>query len=983
MTSHRFLAVLILALGILLAHPARGTAQTRTVQGQVTASENARPLGSAQVFLRGRNVGTVADASGKFSLQVPEGEVTLVVRLIGFKAKTVRVAATQSTVNVTLETDVLGLEEIVVSGRATTVARRNLANAVATVNGAALTEVPAASVEQQLIGKVAGADIQSNSGAPGGGLQVRLRGVSTIIGNHTPLYVVDGVIVSDAVIPSGLFEVDASSSDPINGGSQDNAPNRIADLNPNDIESIEILKGASAAAIYGSKANNGVIIITTKSGKAGRTEYRLSHRMGVSALSNKLGFRRFTSVQDAVAAFGPTAADYWAPGKFFDHEQELAGRKPLSYETSGSASGSVGETQFFLSGLSKHDGGIIENTSYDKQSVRLNLRQKVGSRINLDVSTNAIRTKTDRGFTNNDNRSISYWMTLPFTPTFVDLRANADGVFPDNPFSDSNPLQTAALGRNDEQVWRFIGSVNGTLDVLATGTHQLRILGTGGVDFFNQKNDLLTPADLQFEPLDGLPGTSLIGSAYNQNVNLGVNAVHTFTPNASVAATTSLGFQYELRDFDFNRTTSRSLIAGQSNVDRGTSIEVYQNRERVEDRGFFVQEELLIKDRLLLTGSVRADQSSNNSDPGQLFWYPKAAVSYRFPDLVPGTVDELKLRLAFGASGNRPTYGQKFTEYEGQNIDGLPTVSVQGVTAAPDLKPERQREIEGGIDATLFGEKATLSLTAYQKDVTDVLLERQLPTSTGFGTSIFNGGELRVRGFEASLNAIPVRNGVFDWTLNTTFALNRSKITTLTVPPFVTGGFGFLFGAFFAEQGGSLTAIHGNIPKGNQVVTGKIGDSNPDFRAGLSSDLRYKAFRLYGLLDWQKGGDVINLTQLLSDLGQTTADCNSGGGGESECARRLTEWPTNTSVYLYDGSFLKLREVTFSFEIPDSFLGRTLPFLHSATVNLSGRDLIRITDYPGMDPEVSNYGSQAIARNVDVAPYPPSRSFWLGVELGF
>lgn len=984
MSALRWLVLLLLSTGAVALFTGSLLAQERTVRGQITSAETGEPLGSAQVQVRGTTIGVIANDDGTYSLDVPAGDITLVFRLIGFRTTEVPVGPDQTTADVALQTDVLGLDEIVVTGRATGVQRRNLANAVATVSGEQLTEVPAASIEQQLVGKVAGADIQSNSGAPGGGLQVRLRGVSTIIGDHTPLYVVDGVIVSDAVTPSGLFEVTASSTDPISGGSQDNAPNRIADLNPNDIESIEILKGASAAAIYGSKANNGVVIITTRSGEAGETRYRLSQRFGVSSMSNQLGFREFQTLEDAVAAFGPTAEEYWAPGRFFDHEEQLAGREPLSYETSGSITGSVGDGRFFLSGLSKHDGGIIENTGYGKQSLRLNVSQGLGSRIELDVNTNAIRTETARGFTNNDNRSISYWMTLPFTPTFVDLRETEEGVFPDNPFSNSNPLQTAALGENDEEVWRFIGSANGELSALNTNAHQIRITGTAGADFFSQKNELFTPPELQFEPLDGLPGTSLVGSAYSQNLNLGLNAVHTFTPGADLAATTSVGFQYELRDYDFSRAVARDLVAGQSNIDRGTSSEVYQLRERVKDRGFFLQEEILFRDRLLLTGSVRADQSSNNSDPSELFWYPKAAASYRFPELVPGTIDELKLRLAFGASGNRPTYGQKFTEYLGQNIDGLPAVSVEGVTAASDLRPERQREIEGGLDATLFGERATLSLTGYQKDVSDVLLERELPTSTGFATSIFNGGEIQIRGFEATVNAVAVQESRLGWSLNGTFSFDRTEITSLTVPPFVTGGFGFLFGSFFAEEGGSLTSIHGNITRDDGTVeTGEIGDSNPDFRAGLSSDLRYGAFRLYGLLDWQKGGDVINLTQLLMDLGQTTPDCNDIVDGESVCARRNGQWATNTAVYLYDGSFMKLRELTLTYDVPQGVLDRTLPFLGSAQVTLSGRDLLRITDYPGMDPEVSNFGSQAIGRNVDVAPYPPSRSFWLGARVEF
>lgn len=985
-TRYQRLAGMVLsALLLCLTGAQQAAAQERTVTGRVLAAATEEPLSAAQISVQGTTLGTIADADGRFSLAVPDRDVVLVARLIGYRAQEVPVAAGQGNVTIRMETDVLGLDEIVVTGRATGVQRRNLANAVSTVSGDQLANVPSASMEQQLYGKVAGADIQANSAAPGGGMQIRLRGSSTIIGDHTPLYVVDGVIVSDAVIPSGLHQITVSSADPERGGSQDNSANRIADLNPNDIESIEILKGASAAAIYGSKANNGVVIITTKRGGEGRPRYNLTQRLGFSSLANTIGFRRFNTLEDATAAFGANAANHWEPDKFFDHEKELADHKPFSWETSGSTSGSLGETRYFVSGLAKEDGGLVINTGYNKQSIRLNLNQRVGDRLSLDLNTNAVHANAARGFTQNDNRSISYWMTFPYTPTFVDLRPDADGTYPNNPFSQSNPLQTAALSKNDEIVWRFIGSGSADLDVLTTENQRLRLLGNAGIDYFNQKNEVLTPPELQFEPLDGQPGTSILGTAYSQNINLGLNAVHDYTPGGgNITATTSLGVQYEIRDLDFTRTTGRDLIAGLSNVDKATSIEVYQLRERVEDLGFFVQEEVLVDERLLLTGSVRADRSSNNSDTEKYFVYPKAAASYRFPDLVPGTVDELKLRMAFGTSGNRPRYGQKFSEYLGQNIGGIATLSVQGVTADPELRPERQYEIEGGVDATLFDERATVELTGYQKNVQDVLLERELPTSTGFSTAIFNGGEIRVRGMEAAVTGFPISREGLQWNTRANFSFNRSKIVELNVPPFVTGGFGFLFGSFFAEEGGSMTAIWGNdtLPDGS-TETRQIGDSNPDFRAGWSNELTLGDFRLFGLLDWQQGGDVINLTQLLADLAQNAPDYDETVDGESVSARRVRLWPRHTAVYLYDASFLKLRELTLTWNVPEETLGRFLPIARSARLSLSGRDLIRITDYPGMDPEVSNFGSQAIGRNVDVAPYPPSRSFWFSVDLGF
>lgn len=976
-------AAFLLLVATLL--PTTTEAQTRPLRGLVTG--DGQPVNAAAISVQGTGITTFTGQDGRFTLEVPQGEVTVVVQRIGFRTAEVVVPGTQSEIDVTLQTDYLRLSEIVVTGRATGTQRQNLPHAVASINQDQLNRLPSGSMEQQLYGKVAGANIQSNTAAPGGGMQLRLRGPSTFIGAHTPLYVIDGVIVNDGVIPSGVHQVTVSSSNPERGGSQDNSPNRIADLNPNDIESIEILKGASAAAIYGSKASNGVVIITTRSGEAGAPRYNVRQRFGVSVRSNQLGFRRFQTLEDAVDAFGPTAADYWEPGRYFDHEDALAGETPLSWEFSGSVSGGTPATRYFLSILSQDEGGILTNTGYQKQSLRLNLNQSIHDRLTLDVNTNVIRSNTARGFTQNDNRSISYWMTFPSTPSFVDLRRRADGTFPDNPFSRSNPLQTAALSVNDEIVSRFIGVATATFTAFSSPSNELRLVGTAGADYFSQKNEVFTPPDLQFEPLDGLPGTSLLGQAESQNTNLSLNAVHTLTPESNdFSFTTSVGAQRELRDVEYSRTTARNLVGGLSNVGKGTALSVFSRRERVVDVGFFVQEDVLINQRLLLSGSVRGERSSNNALTSETFWYPKVAASFRFPDLPIDQVDEVKLRLAMGESGNQPRFGQKFTEYLGQNIEGLTTFSVSGTTAAADLRPERQREIEGGIDLALFGERATLELTAFQQNITDVLLQRQLPTSSGFSTAIINSGEIRVRGAEASLFVIPIAREGFEWTSRINWSMDRSEILELGVPPFVTGGFGFLFGAFFAEEGGSMTAIWGNktLPDGS-VVNAKIGDATPDFRMGLSNDVRFGNFHLGGVLDWQKGSDVINLTQLLIDLAGNSVDCDvmAEGSDQSVCARRLGLWPSETSVYVEDASFIKLRELTLGYDVPERLRAMIPGNTRNARITLSARNLLRITDYTGMDPEVSNFGSQAVGRNVDVAPYPPSRSFWLSMDIGF
>lgn len=975
------------------------TAQTRTLTGSVSDATTGQPVSGAAVAVSGTALGAFTNEDGNFAIAVAPGEVALEVTMLGYQPATVTVPAGTNNVNVALRMDVLNLDEVVVTGQATGVSRRNLANAVSSVSAREIDRVPAASVEEALRGKVAGANIQSNSGAPGGGMQLQLRGVSTILGNHRPLYVVDGVIVSDQTIPSGVHTVTVSSSNPTRGGSQDNSANRISDLNPYDIESIEVLKGASAAAIYGSKANNGVIVIRTKRGRVGAPRFNVTQRFGFFQLANKLGLREFTSMEEAVEFFGPQAADHWEAGKYFDHEELLAGRTPLSYETAASVSGGTEDTRYYASGLVKHDGGIIDNTFYNKESIKLNIDQTLGDKVSFSLNTNAVHTLAGRGLTNNDNRSISYYMTLPSTPSFVDLRAicgdgsrqadvddcpSGQGSYPRNPFAASNILETASLVRNNEEVWRFVGSGNLTFDAISSGAHTLRLSATGGVDFFNQKNALFSPPETQYEPNDGLAGTSVLGSGYSQYLNVNANAVYTYESDA-FHSTTSFGTQYETRDLDVSSTIAKNLIGGLQNIDRGTATEVRQNRARSVDFGVFAQEEVLLLDeRVLLTAGVRADRSSNNSNTDEYHFYPKLAASFRWP-LGRAGIEEIKFRGAWGQSGNQPVYGQKFTEYEGRNIAGLPALRVVGTTAALDLRPERQTEIEGGFDATLADDRATVEFTYYNKTIRDVILERSLAPSTGFNEAIFNGGEINTWGVEAALTAVPYFTRDVQWTARATFGMNRSKVVSLPVPRFTIQGFGYFYGTTVAEEGRSLTWLWGNgpDPETGEVAVRPLSDSNADFRVGVSNDLRFGQFNVFGSMDWQKGGTVNNLTRFLFDLTRNTEDCNDLVDGESVCVKRNREFPNNTGTYFQDASFVKLRELTVSYEVPPALTARIWRGARSIRLNVSGRNLLTFTDYPGLDPEVSNFGSEAVGRGQDVAPFPPSRSWWFSVDVAF
>ena len=526
------LVSLLLVLGV-----EAGQSQVRQISGRITNVQTEQGLPDATVAVLGTQIVAQADNDGRFVLNAPDGPANLMVRAIGYKRRQLTVPAEQSAVNVALEPDVFKLEEIVITGQATGVEQRNLANAVSTVSGSELTRAPTPTIESALQGKIPGATIQANSGAPGGGLQVNLRGTNTIIGDIEPLYVVDGIPVSDVAIPNGANAVTQAQAGG-NPRNQDNAVNRIADINPDDIERIEVLKGGSAAAIYGSKATNGVIFITTKRGKVGKPQFNVTQRFGFFERANELGSRTFSTLAEALSVFTDTAAVTAAfqPGRTFDAEQELYGHKPFSSETDASVSGGTENTRYYVSALVKDDGGIATNTGYKKQALRSNLDQELGSGFQLQVNMSGTHSDSKRGLSNNDNSQTSPFLVFPVTPNFVDLQPTqqADTLaisdFPANPFARSNPLQTYAFLTNDEEVWRVLGTTTLRWSALRSAKSNLQFIGTGGVDYFQQDNNFVSPPELQFEPSDGQPGTVVLSKSSNRNLNMSLNATHTYLP---------------------------------------------------------------------------------------------------------------------------------------------------------------------------------------------------------------------------------------------------------------------------------------------------------------------------------------------------------------------------------------------------------------------------------------------------------------------
>ncbi len=1005
---------LMMLVLFMLANPNTISAQTRVVTGRVI-DDAGRPLRAVEVLINRTTRTTFTNPTGNFRLEVPLGEVELTVHTIGYRMTTVTVPADVTNLgDIMLGTDVLMMDELVITGHATGVQKRNLANAVATVSEAELSKAPAASIEQMMAGKLAGVDFRENSGAPGGGSRIRLRGMTSIIGGGEPLYVIDGVIVSNQKMESGLNAISRAQGG-IASTTQLAPINRIADLNPADIETVEVLKGASAAAIYGSKASNGVIIIQTKRGRSGAPQFSVRQSVGVAMRAFSYhGGRIFKTLEDAVGAFGPQAANYWSPDyEVYNLEDQLTGNKPVQWETSGSVTGGTDDTRYFLSALVRHEPGIAILTKADKATLRLNLDQSIGDRFSMSVGLELLHTSSDRGVFGNDNSGASYYFVLPHHPNFFDLRPTCEdgvkravcdnpltAVYPENPFVASNPFQTAALMKRDDSVWRYITSGQMGWEPLITSTQRLRLSVNGGFDEFIQKGDYISPPELQFEDDDGLPGTRVLTYASSRNTNVNFNMVHQYQ-TSSMSATTSAGAQYEARDMNVSRNAARGLTAGTGNLTAGVSQSIEEDNEREKDFGLFIQEEVLLNERLLLTVGMRADRSSNNADIDKYYLYPKSAASYRWP--VGGELlTELKVRAAFGQTGNRPMFGQKFSNMYTTNIAGVGGTLMSSAAGNLTAKPERQTEYEGGLDLQMFNGRWLIELTGYRKVVTDLLLRRDLPASTGFSSEVFNGGKLRVNGFEAVVSGGILQTADTRWTMGLNFALNRNKVLELPVDPFRARG-SFSQGAIYIEEGKPATqwVAYDTVPGTGhdakpQTIIRTQGNAEPKWTGGLTTTYTHKGLTASTTFEAQKGGIINQGTwrhwdQQRNGYDHDEIDANTGMAlGDS----RRKYQRTVPRTYSRDASYLKMRELRLAWEVPSSIRDLVWGRIRSATVSLSARDLFTAREImggnflDGNDPAVANYNSGDYASNNvqytrEFAAYPSTRSFWLQIDLGF
>jgi TonB-dependent starch-binding outer membrane protein SusC len=990
-------------------------AQTYSVSGKVTDALSREGMAGVNVIVKGSTDGTITDASGNFSLSVT-GSVTLQISFIGYKTAEIQVNPSNTNVSVTLQEDITNLEEVVVSGLATTVKRANLANAVVSVNADELmgTTNPQ-TVDYALYGKMTGVTMNSNGGAPGGGVNVNFRGITTLgSGSSQPLYIIDGVYMNNSSIRNGRTEASGAGAGS-STNNQDDAANRLADLNPDDIERIEVLKGPSAAAIYGTRANAGVVLITTKRGKQGKTKITLSQDLGFAKSQNLNFYEPWTAEKityynteylgsaGAIAAIpGEIAALNQAidEGRNFDLEKEMYGETAFLTNTQISLSGGNEKTNFFVSGGLQDEDGTIKNTGFKRYSIRANVDHKISNKIKVSLNTNYVKTNNQRGFTGNQNNtggSLGY--AIAYTRSYRDLKPDANGNYPDNPDFNDNPFAIRDLAENNQTINRFITAGDLSIGLLQKSNYDLKLVINGGVDYMSANTKIYLPEFLQHQRALSNPGDVLYG---NQNdLNSNIQGFLVFNATKGLLNFTSQAGAVRLdQDSKYQLIRGQGLTGGQSNLAYASVVSnLSQINQKTSDVGIYAQQEVNWDDKIIGTAGIRFDKSTLNVDQDKFYPFYKASVAANIANFDfwnVEAVDQLKLRMAFGQSGGLPLYSRTFTVLNSQIIGGNVGFQVGQRDVDPNLKPETANELELGVDASFLNSKISIEASYYIKKVSDLIIDLIPAESTGITAIATNGADLENKGIELAVSATPISTSNIKWFTRLSWWRNRSEITKLDIPPYTVGGFGTALGTYMIAKGYSPTTIVGTpVDTDNPVpVPGVqvIGDRQADFDMSWYSSISFlKNFELSYLFHWKKGGDNINLSALLYDDGGSTQGYMNDPDGDGLVfgLGRLLDWVGTgqgrvPATYVQDASYIKLREIGLYYTIPKSITSSWFNgSINNVKLGVSANNILLHSNYGSYDPEVSNFGAQPLNSNVEVTPYPSARRYFFHLTVNF
>ncbi|MCE5348121.1 MAG: TonB-dependent receptor [Bacteroidales bacterium] len=972
--------------------------QEKRITGTVN-DKDGNPLPGVNVVVTGTTKGTITDVSGKYSLDVPQSAKSLTFSFLGYSPQTINIGASNQ-INLTMVESEFGLDEVVVIGYGT-VKKTDLTGSVASIKPAELAAFPTTNVVQALSGRAAGVQIKQNTGAPGASISVRIRGTNSIKGSNEPLYVVDGF--------------------PASGTS-------LNFINNSDIESLEILKDASSTAIYGSRGANGVVLITTKSGKAGQTKVDIESSVGTQSLRNKLELCNATEyaeiynemlINDGKSPYF-SQSDIASLGSGFDW-QDFVFRKAMIQNHDVTVSGGNEKTQFSISGSMFDQEGIIKNSYHKRYSFRINLNHNISKKFTVNYTS--LLTKIQERYQNSGvgtrgNSLIS--ATLGAYPTCTPY--NEDGSYTvlgakypwgtelKNPINWLNEIKS--MGRDNRVL------SNASITYKPFPKLAVRILG--GIENSDYRSDYYQT--LKFISSSGYAsvGTSQSTSLLNENTVSYNNTIGKHSVSA-VAGFTFQNFLYTSlggsgTGFLSDNTETYSLGSASS---AGIPSSGYSKSVLLS---FIGRINYNYNDKYLATITFRSDGSSKYSEGKKWGYFPSAALAWKIKneDFLKDVafLSDLKLRGSWGVTGSQAisAYATLNQLYSGKTIfgDALNTTFAPGTQLPGDLKWESTKQTDVGFDAGFLNNRIRLTADYYIKNTTDLLNSVTLPSSLGYTSTIKNIGSIRNRGIEFEIGANIFSGDNLTWNVAGNIAFNKTEVIKLYGGKDIYGGsynlsilddyFNLLregeqFAVFYGytEAGYNDKGIIQYVDQNNDGLINSldktiIGNPNPDFIYGLNSTLTYKNFEFTVFLQGTQGNQICNLSSpsITLDYGFGLNSLKAAYDDHWTADNTTAKYPKITSQqnvkvsdrFVEDGSFLRLRNIQLAYNLPCQKLN--INFLRSAQIYASGQNLLTFTKYSWWDPEVNSAGgSSSITQGIDFNTYPTAKSVILGIRIGF
>jgi TonB-linked SusC/RagA family outer membrane protein len=1037
---------LVQSLFILLFIAVNAIAQERTVTGTVTSAEDGLPLPGVSVRVKGGSAATQTNADGKYTISVPSSNSVLVFTFIGTETKEVSVGG-KGIINTDLATDNKQLSEVVVTAMGINRNAKSLGYAVSQISGEEITKAREANVVNSLAGKVAGVRITSQSGTIGGSAKINIRGVSSLNSAGQPIFVIDGL-----PIDNGAPQVSTVSSGVPQGSAGADFGNRASDISPDDIESISVLKGAAATALYGSRAKDGAIIITTKKGKLGKASITFNsslrsdnvlvlpdlqneYAQGVQGIYNiastngwgpkisdvqDLTFPNFLGNNVTLRAYEDNVKDFFHTGR--------------TYINSVSISGANDQSDYRFGYTSTLQNGIIPASELDRNTFNFNAGRKLGEKFDIRSSLNYTRTKAD-GRTvqssNNPNVLVPIIFGLPRTVDINELRAN----YLNPATGQQNTLTPARNGNNpywlvnNNNFFNTIDRVYGNVMVNFKPLKWLTISNNIGSDFYNEVRGGNTR-----------PGTigALTGNFFRANISsrsINNDLIATAERNLTKDLNLKVIVGHNIYETNFTReqVDAQTLTVDQLYTYTNAAATIptlFMSKSRL--MGVYGDIGLSYKDYLFLNVTGRNDWSSTLPVANRSYFYPSVSSSFVFTELLPENkiLNYGKLRVSYANVGSGTTpyslafqyfpQSTSFAQYGyGSTFPFNGALAFSGPSTIPNsnLKPQNQGNFEVGTELRFLNSRITLDVTYYVSNTTDQIINLNVPQSTGFFARSVNAGALKNEGLEVSLGLVPVLSNDFKWNTDFNFSTNRQTVSLPSEIPNLSLQSGWS-GLIVKATDGKPFEIYGRAwerdPNGNIVIdpnTGlrrtvndkPLGKIFPDWNLGINNTFNYKKFTLGFLVDIREGGvlysntvstlrstglaeeTLVNRGNIFIDEGVILTGPNTYAPNTRPVQSMQDFWnqssSTNTEASIFDASYVKLREIIFSYSLPGSFFKKA-KFIKGVDLGLEGRNVWIIkSNVPHIDPEVNFFGPTSLGEGVEFNSVPSTRTLGFNLRL--